>query len=172
MQQGPLFAPWRIDYLRSLDKPAGDACFLCQAALVENDAQRQAALVLWTTPHSVVLMNRYPYCNGHLLISPRAHKADLHELTDAEHLDLARQTVNATRLLSTAVSAQGFNIGVNIGRVAGAGMPGHVHQHVVPRWGGDTNFFHVIGETRLVPQAISQLYRELRQMAIDLKFEI
>jgi len=113
-------------------------------------------------------MNRYPYANGHLLIAPRAHKCDLEELSEAEQLDLSVQTVAAVALLKRAVSAQGFNIGINLGTVAGAGLPGHVHQHLVPRWGGDTNFMTVVGETRIVPDALSQLYAEL----VRLKREI
>ncbi|MGD0463927.1 MAG: HIT domain-containing protein [Tepidisphaeraceae bacterium] len=154
-----------MPYIRSLGK--GGECFLCQAARAEGDQQRQR-LVLWRSDQSVVLMNRYPYANGHLLIAPRAHKCDLEELSEAEQLDLSVQTVAAVALLKRAVSAQGFNIGINLGTVAGAGLPGHVHQHLVPRWGGDTNFMTVVGETRIVPDALSQLYAEL----VRLKREI
>lgn len=120
--------------------------------------------MLWQTENSVVLMNRFPYTNGHLLIAPRAHKAETEELNSAEKLDLMEQTDQAVRLLKRAVSAQGFNIGINLGRCAGAGLPGHLHQHVVPRWGGDVNFMSVVGEVQVVPEAISRLYRELREM--------
>jgi ATP adenylyltransferase len=160
----PLFAPWRMPYIRSLGKPGG--CFLCEAVAAEGDQKRQR-LVLWQSDHSVVLMNRYPYANGHLLIAPRAHKCDLEELSEPEQLDLSIQTVKAVTLLKRAVSAQGFNIGMNLGTAAGAGLPGHVHQHVVPRWGGDTNFMSVVGETRIVPEALSQLYDELQRVAGD-----
>ena len=113
-----------------------------------NIAQR---LVLWQTPLTVVLMNRFPYVNGHLLVR-RAHKHDPEELSPEEHLDLALQVTDAIRLLRRAVSAQGFNVGVNIGRCAGAGLPGHLHHHVVPRWGGDVNFMAVVGEVRIIPE--------------------
>jgi ATP adenylyltransferase len=159
-----LFAPWRMEYIRSLDKPAEGKCFLCgaaEAAGSTDPAKRRDHLLLWHTDLSIAVINCYPYANGHLLIAPRAHKADLEELSDPEQLDLASQTTMGVKLLKRAVSAQGFNIGINIGRVAGAGLPGHVHQHVVPRWGGDTNFMSVVGETRVVPEAISQLYDEL-----------
>ena len=156
-----LYAPWRMDYIRSLQKPVGSGCFLCESAAADNDERRRERLVLWQTDLSIVLINRFPYTNGHLLVAPRAHKADLEELSDDEGLDLARQTTAAVRLLKRAVSAQGFNIGINLGRIAGAGVPGHVHQHVVPRWGGDVNFVNVVGETRIIPQAMSQLYEEL-----------
>ncbi|HSU69019.1 MAG TPA: HIT domain-containing protein [Tepidisphaeraceae bacterium] len=162
MARPALFAPWRMDYIRSLGKPAGgDGCFLCEAAAVENEQQARQRLVLWQTPYSVVLMNRFPYTNGHLLIAPRAHKADLEELAVEEKLDLLEQTTQIVRLLKRAVSAQGFNIGINLGRCAGAGVPGHLHQHAVPRWAGDVNFMSVVGEVQVVPEAISQLYNEL-----------
>jgi ATP adenylyltransferase len=161
MDTKTLFAPWRMEYIRTLENPDGDACFLCLAAAATTDDERRRRLVLWSTDLSIVLINRFPYTNGHLLIAPRAHKADLELLSDAEHLDLQRQTTEAVKLLKRAVSAQGFNLGINLSRCAGAGLPGHVHQHVVPRWAGDTNFFSVVGEVRVVPQAMSQLYDEL-----------
>ena len=164
MPSTSLFAPWRMEYIRTLDKPG--KCFLCEAAADDlPEAERRRRLVLWTTPLSIVLMNHYPYTNGHLLIAPRAHKAELEDLTDEEHLDLQKQTAACVKLLKRGVSAQGFNIGINLGKVAGAGLPGHVHQHVVPRWGGDTNFMGVVGEVRVVPQALSQLYEELMSVA-------
>src|SRR5688572_10727230 len=164
----PLLAPWRMEYIRSLEKPDAGACFLCQAAAAAGDAERRERLVLWATNESVVVINRYPYTNGHLLISPRAHKAEPQDLTDAEHLDLARQAARAIRVLKRAISPQGFNLGTNLGRCAGAGVPGHLHQHVVPRWGGDTNFMSVVGEVRVVPQAMSQLYDELARAAAEI----
>jgi len=169
MQSRPLFAPWRMDYIKTVVKGEDDeACFLCQAAASTTDDERRKRLVLWTTDHMSVLINRYPYTNGHLLIAPRAHKADLEELTEAEQLDLQRQTTEAVKLLRRAMSPQGFNIGINIGRCAGAGLPGHLHQHVVPRWNGDTNFMGVVGEVRVVPQAMSQLYDELTKVRAEL----
>ncbi len=161
MESSALFAPWRMEYIRSLEKPDDTDCFICAAACAADPAQRQQRLVLWTSEHAVVLMNRYPYANGHLLIAPRAHKADPEELSPEEHLDLSLQVTEAVRLLRRAVSAQGFNLGVNIGRCAGAGVPGHLHHHVVPRWGGDVNFTAVVGEVRIIPEAISSLYSEL-----------
>jgi ATP adenylyltransferase len=167
MQNDVVFAPWRIEYLRSLDKADGGECFFCEAAAASGDEKKQR-LVLWTTPHSVVLMNRYPYTNGHLLIAPRAHKAEMGDLSPDEMLDLQQQTARAIQLLRQAVSAQGFNVGINLGRCAGAGVPGHLHQHLVPRWAGDTNFISIVGETRIVPQALSQLYDELLRVVGEL----
>lgn len=157
-----IHAPWRMDYILSVDKPAADGkCFLCQAAEATEEKELAERLVLWTTPHSTVLINRFPYTNGHLLVSPRAHKAELEELTEDELLDLQRQMFAAVQLLRRAISPQGFNTGMNLGRCAGAGVPGHLHLHVVPRWAGDTNFMSVVGEVRVVPQAMSQLYEQL-----------
>jgi ATP adenylyltransferase len=161
MNSPNLFAPWRMEYIRSLDQPGNDRCFLCDAQAAQTVQERRERLVLWTSDHSVVIVNRYPYTNGHLLISPKAHKADLEELSAEEQLDLQVQTAAAVKLLKRAVSAQGFNIGINLGRCAGAGLPGHLHVHVVPRWAGDTNFMSVVGEVRVVPQAIGVLWSEL-----------
>ena len=158
-QQQSLQAPWRIDYIRSIDKTEG--CFLCQAAGSTTDAERRQRLVLWETEHSIVMLNRYPYVNGHLLASPKGHKPELGDLTDAELLDLQVQTRRGIELLRQAMGPQGFNVGINLGRCAGAGVPGHLHQHVVPRWNGDVNFMSVVGEVKVIPQALSQLYAEL-----------
>ena len=171
MPPPPLYAPWRIDYIRSLDKPEPGECFLCAAAASKNDAEKRERLVLWTTPHSVVLINRYPYTNGHLLIAPIAHVAELEGVPDEIATDLHRQTVRAVQLLRRAISPQGFNIGINIGRCAGAGLPGHLHQHVVPRWNGDTNFMGVVGEVRVIPEAQDKLWEELVRVHEELLAE-
>lgn len=161
MAHKSLQAPWRMEYIRSLHQPGGERCFLCEAAGAASDAERRDRFVLWQTGLTVVLMNVFPYTNGHLLVAPRRHVPELEDLTDAEELDFLEQTRQAVALLRRAVSAQGFNIGINLGRCAGAGVPGHLHQHVVPRWAGDVNFMGVVGEVQIVPQAISQLYNEL-----------
>jgi ATP adenylyltransferase len=155
-----------MEYIKSLGKDKG--CFLCAAAAASTPEKQRELLVLWHSNLSIVLVNRFPYANGHLLIAPKAHKADLEELSGEEQLDLSLQTVASVKLLKRSVSAQGFNIGINLGPVAGAGLPGHVHQHVVPRWGGDTNFMSVVGETRVVPEALSQLYDELVKIRKEL----
>jgi ATP adenylyltransferase len=159
-----LRAPWRMDYIRSLDNPNPKECFLCEASAATDDEQRRRRLVLWTTDHCIVLINLFPYTNGHLLVAPREHLAGLEELPGPVAADLQVQTTEAVKLLKRAISPQGFNIGINLGRIAGAGVPGHLHQHVVPRWNGDTNFITVVGEVRVVPQATSQLYEELMRV--------
>ena len=157
-----LHAPWRIEYIRSLEKTTTtDACFICDAVRATTEDERRKRVVLWTTEYSIVIVNLFPYTNGHLLIAPKAHKSDLEVLSPEESIDMQAQTLESVKLLKRALSPQGFNIGINLGRCAGAGLPGHVHQHVVPRWAGDTNFMSVVGEVRVVPQAMSQLYDEL-----------
>jgi ATP adenylyltransferase len=170
MQEGEaLYAPWRMDYIRSLSKPPADSCFICEASASTTDEQRKERLVLWDTQHAIVMINRYPYTNGHLLVAPRAHKADLELLDDAEQQELTAQITQAVRLLKRAISAQGFNIGINLCRCAGAGLPGHLHHHIVPRWAGDVNFMGIVGEVRVIPETQSQLWKELKQVAADLK---
>ena len=155
-----------MEYIRSLHGSGADpaSCFLCDAARATSEEERKARLVLWTTAQSIVVINLFPYTNGHLLVAPRSHKPELEQLTDGESNDLQAQTTRCVRLLKRALSPQGFNIGINLGRCAGAGLPGHIHQHVVPRWAGDTNFITVVGEVRVVPQAVSQLYDELMRV--------
>jgi ATP adenylyltransferase len=169
MDNPPLFAPWRMQYLRSLGKAESDQCFLCEGDAATDAGKKRDLLVLWKSEFSIVMMNRYPYANGHLLIAPRAHKGELEELSDEESLDIAKQTVQAIKILKRAQSAQGFNIGINLGRVAGAGLPGHLHQHVVPRWGGDVNFMSVVGDVRVVPEALNVLYDELLRVWNEIK---
>lgn len=155
-----------MDYIRSLERSPAErstsGCFLCDAvAALGNPAQRRERLVLWDSPHCLCVLNRYPYTSGHLLIAPRAHIADLDAL-DAETLvDLNVQTVRAVALLKKVMRPQGFNLGINMGTAAGAGVPGHLHEHVVPRWAGDVNFISVIGETKVVPSTTSALWDEL-----------
>jgi ATP adenylyltransferase len=154
-----------MEYIKSLGKEKkDDRCFLCDAAANTDPTRQRELLILWQTDWTLVVLNRYPYANGHLLVAPRAHKADLADLTPDEARDITLQTARAVKLLRIGVSAQGFNVGINLGRVAGAGVPGHLHQHVVPRWGGDINFMHAIGEVSIVPQANSQLYEELEKL--------
>ena len=115
------------------------------------------------TANSVVVLNRYPYNNGHLLIAPRRHAARLDALTDGEHLDLTHLASRLCGVLETQMKAEGFNIGLNLGRVAGAGLPGHLHWHIVPRWHGDTNFMPALASVRVIPQSLEALFDLLRE---------
>lgn len=150
-----------MEYLRSIDSAGKDAaCFLCEAAAAPPD-QFKSRLILWRSEHSLVLINRFPYSNGHLMVAPLTHLGELELLTPPQSADLHRQTLKAIALLKRAISPQGFNLGINLGRCAGAGLPGHVHQHIVPRWNGDVNFMTVVADIRVVPEANAQLYDEL-----------
>lgn len=165
MPNTTLHAPWRMEYIRSLEKanqPATCGCFLCDAASRFDDlSERKARLVLWKSEHSLCLINRFPYTSGHLLVAPTAHVADLSDLSPAALLDLNLQTVRAVDLLKRVMHPQGFNIGINMGSAAGAGVPGHLHQHVVARWAGDVNFMSVVGEVRIIPNAMETLWEQL-----------
>jgi ATP adenylyltransferase len=166
MEMSSLYAPWRMQYIKSLEKSAEPSsptgCFLCDAVHTLDDAdQRRKRLVLWSTPHSIVMLNRYPYTSGHILVAPRVHYAELGQLSDAELFDLTKQTAVVIEKLKSALNPQGFNVGINLGRAAGAGLPGHLHQHIVPRWAGDTNFISVVGDIRILPQSLETMWESL-----------
>ena len=127
----------------------------------QTPEQDREHLVLYRTDLSLMLLNRYPYTNGHLLVAPGEAVADLPQLSIEQRTDLMELTVLGERLLQAAMNPQGINIGINLGRCAGAGLPGHLHVHVVPRWGGDVNFMTVVGDVRIVPQALEEVYEEL-----------
>src|SRR5262249_19817485 len=133
-----IWAPWRLSYIVTTKEHQPESCFLCRIA--EDPGADQENLILARSPRTLTVLNRYPYTNGHLLVAPRAHKPNLEDLDDAELLECMQALQDMTRLIRQRMSAEGFNIGVNLGRVAGAGVPGHLHWHLVPRWNGDTNF--------------------------------
>ena len=151
-----LWAPWRMTYISGI--PNGSDCFLCDIHSGGDDA---ANLVVERREHVFVVLNRFPYNNGHTLVCPAAHKAALAELSDDEMLALMQATRDTVALLERVMHAQGFNIGVNLGHVSGAGLPGHVHMHIVPRWSGDTNFMPVLGDVKVIPQALEDLREKL-----------
>ena len=158
-----LWAPWRIQYLRQLEQgDAEDGCFLCAAAACDPASDEAAQrLVLCRSKQGVLLLNRYPYSNGHLLVACLDHVGKLSAMSAAKRSGLMELTMLAQRLLEVAMNPQGFNVGINLGRCAGAGFPGHLHMHVVPRWSGDTNFMQVFGQVRVIPQALEESYRLL-----------
>ncbi len=165
-QHPNIWAPWRTDYIDSLSCPEEDkGCFICRARSGEDEA---AELVLWQATHCLVLLNRYPYTGGHLLICPNEHIGEFSDLDDATLMEMMQLVRDAQVVLGRAVKAQGFNIGCNIGQCAGAGLPGHLHIHVVPRWPGDTNFMDVVGGVRMVPISLAQLYESISQAAKEL----
>lgn len=158
-----LWAPWRLSYVANARPPAeDDACFICRG-LAEN--KDRANLIALRTPFSVVVLNRFPYNNGHLLVAPRRHIGRLEQLEAAEILDTQQTLTAMVSRLEALMKPEGFNIGLNLGKVAGAGLPGHLHWHIVPRWNGDTNFMPVLGDTKVIVQSLEALYDLLTQQA-------
>lgn len=151
-----LWAPWRMDYILSNQK--GQACIFCPGNDRTHDEER---LILRVGSLSMVMMNRFPYTNGHLLVSPRRHLPGLEELSEGELLDLLVSVRFSIEVLKKVTKSEGFNIGLNLGRVAGAGVEEHVHFHIVPRWNGDTNYMTVLGEVRVVSEHIRATYFKL-----------
>ena len=136
-----------------------DGCLFCELQKRDDDAQ---SLILARGEHSFVVMNAFPYNPGHLMAAPLRHVAELEGLEEEELLDANRQLQRITTALREEMSPDGFNVGMNLGRVAGAGVPGHLHWHVVPRWNGDTNYMPVVGETRVLPESLEDTWRKLR----------
>jgi ATP adenylyltransferase len=155
-----LWAPWRLAYVSAAGGPLGitDECFFCRGL---KDSDDRKNLIVFRGSRSCVFLNCYPYNNGHLLVAPLAHKSGLDDLTSGELLDLQEVLRNCVRVLQEQLTPAGFNVGLNLGRVAGAGLPGHLHWHIVPRWNGDTNFMPVVGDTKVISQSLEALYEML-----------
>lgn len=152
----PIWAPWRIQYVR-MEKPEG--CILCEKPAQDDDTQNY---ILYRGHHNFVMLNSYPYNPGHLMVAPYCHIASLEALSRDErheHLDIVSRCVS---VLKEVFNPGGFNIGMNLGRVAGAGISEHIHTHIVPRWLGDTNFMPVVGSTRVIPEALAETYERLK----------
>ncbi len=147
-----------MSYIRQLDDAdQSSACFLCDA----SKSPDREHLVLRSDDAGMLLLNKYPYINGHLLIAPHEHVGFLSDLSPAARAGLMEMTELAERALRVAMNPHGINVGINIGRCAGAGVPGHIHIHVLPRWNGDTNFMSTIGQVRVIPQALDACYEQL-----------
>lgn len=149
-----LWAPWRLSHVAKEATNAPE-CFICRSLAEANDRHHLIAL---RTSLSVVVLNRFPYNNGHLLVAPLQHLGDLEQLSEAETLDLQRTLVRLTNVLRRAMKPDGFNVGLNLGKAAGAGLPGHLHWHLVPRWEGDTNFMPIVTDVRVMSQSLDALY--------------
>lgn len=154
-----LHAYWRMDYIQAPKGPEQGDPF---AALPRSGDDR-AALIVHRSTHTYLVLNRYPYNAGHLLVVPLRPVADLPELTSEERVDFFNTLIFGEELLRRAVAPDGFNIGLNLGSAAGAGIPQHLHAHIVPRWNGDTNFMPVVGNTRVLPQALDGMWARLRE---------
>lgn len=155
-----LWAPWRMQYVSSArEQPEG--CLFCLRAQEPCSAEN---MVLWRGERAFVMLNAFPYTNGHLMVAPVRHTADMNELSDDELLEVMHLVRESVNLLQEAYRPDGFNIGVNLGRAAGAGIVDHLHWHIVPRWNGDTNFMPVLADVRVIPDSLENTYETLRRV--------
>jgi len=152
-----LWAPWRMEYVGKEQKPG---CLFCR--VIENPDDPDADLVVWRPPGAVVMLNKFPYNSGHVMVVPAAHKSDLADLSDDESASLMSALRHTLKVLRAELTPEGFNVGANIGRVSGAGIPDHVHLHVVPRWNGDTNFMPVLAEVKVINEHVERTAEKLR----------
>jgi ATP adenylyltransferase len=151
-----LWASWRLKYIQKKDPETG--CVFCNAIAKPDDGKN---LIITRGTHCVAILNKYPYTSGHLMIVPNQHAADLNELTPETRAEMMENVAKFTGVIQRAYNPQGFNIGINLGSAGGAGIPGHIHIHIVPRWGGDTNFMSTIGETRVLPESLEDTYQRV-----------
>jgi ATP adenylyltransferase len=153
-----LWAPWRMEYIGQAREVQDQGCLFCEKPKEGDD---EKALIVARSEKSFAMLNRYPYNSGHLMVAPFRHVGELEEVEDDESLDMQRLMQRCAKALKETMQPDGFNIGMNLGTVAGAGIPDHFHWHVVPRWNGDTNFMPVIGDTKILPQGLVESYAQL-----------
>lgn len=157
MAEDRLWAPWRLEYIRG---PKAEDCIFCRAVEADDD---EAAYVVHRGEHCFVLLNAYPYNNGHVMIAPYAHEPTIEPLDEPTLNELMGLVKRTTQALRDVYAPEGFNVGINMGKAAGAGIEEHIHMHVLPRWTGDTNFMPVIADTRVLPQSLADSWRELKE---------
>ena len=160
-----LWAPWRMKYVEYVTIEKKRTCFLCEAARSQVSKE---SLVIFKDENWFVMLNLYPYNTGHLLVAPYRHVATLDDLTEEELRDLGQVLQKAVKLVKLTYNPDGFNIGLNLGRVAGAGLEDHLHFHIVPRWNGDTNFMPILANTKVIPEAIYDTYERLAKKLKEL----
>ena len=160
--RAPLWAPWRIQYVEARNK---DGCVFCEPDRPRSDRDR---LILFRGPHVFVLLNRYPYSPGHLMVAPLAHEGRLDTLEPEVQTELMARIVDCARILQATYECHGLNIGANLGMAAGAGFADHLHFHLVPRWEGDTNFMATVGSVRVIPDQLEQMYDRLAPLFKEL----
>jgi ATP adenylyltransferase len=151
-----LWTPWRFQYVTKTGD--GGECVFCAAAQSDRDEE---CLVVYRGQHNFVILNRFPYTTGHIMVVPHQHVATLEDLADETLVEMIRLSRDCERHLRTVYRPDGINLGINLGRSAGAGIAGHVHMHMLPRWTGDTNFMTVVGETRVLPEDLSETWQKL-----------
>ena len=149
-----IWAPWRAEYIQA---GKGEGCVLCNAAAVKPGTE----LVLWNGSASVVLLNKFPYNSGHLMVAPARHVSKVEELTPEESGDIFRLIRHSVSVLKDLMNPDGFNIGMNVGRAAGAGIDDHLHIHIVPRWNGDANFMPVLADIKIIPEHLDETMKKL-----------
>jgi ATP adenylyltransferase len=154
-----IWAPWRLAYVKDASKDSDQECIFCAKPAAGDD---EANLIVHRGERCFVILNLFPYTNGHLMVAPYEHVAALPELDPETLAEMMSLTQRAMRVLEQRYEPHGYNVGFNQGRVAGAGVEHHIHMHVVPRWGGDTNFMPVLGDTRVMPQTLSDSYAALK----------
>lgn len=162
-----LFAPWRSDYSTSSDgtkkeNATESECVFCSHCSTDNKEHNKKHYILEQTNSSIVILNLYPYNAGHLLVVPKKHTATLDALTQEERAELMELTSKYNKLLVNALGAQGINVGMNLGKAAGAGIPSHIHIHLLPRWIGDTNFIATLGNTKTISFDLNEIYQKLK----------
>ena len=158
-----LWAPWRFDYVKKADSNSVVGCIFVELPKLDNDRDN---LILYRGKTAFVMLNGFPYTSGHLMIAPYKHTADMGELNADELLEINQLVARAIGWIKKVYSPDGYNVGLNIGRAGGAGIPSHLHWHIVPRWSGDTNFMTTIGEVRVMPQSLESSY-DLLKAVID-----
>ncbi|HEV8682196.1 MAG TPA: HIT domain-containing protein [Actinomycetota bacterium] len=154
-----LWTPWRMEYIKAAGAEDEPGCIFCDLPARDDDEKNR---ILARSDKAFVILNAFPYNAGHLMVAPFRHVGELEELSAEELADLDALLQRSIRALKEEYAPQGFNIGMNLGRVAGAGIPDHVHWHVVPRWNGDTNFMPVVGQTKVLPELLQETYQRLR----------
>lgn len=156
-----LWAPWRLAYIKSADRINEDGCVFCDLPSDKKENDRKN-LIVYRSKESFVILNKYPYNGGHLLVVPYKHTNSLDDLSSSEMLELMQMLQESLKALQAAFGPHGYNIGMNLGRPAGAGIEGHLHFHVVPRWNGDTNFMPVVGHTKVISSGCDETWKKLR----------
>lgn len=159
-----LWAPWRMAWIANAE--ASEGCLFCRVGGANADRRD---LVLVRSPHALLMLNRFPYTSAHLMVAVRRHAAQFRDLSVEERLEVTELTALAERALERAVAPHGVNYGLNVGRVAGAGFPGHLHLHLVPRWNGDTNFMTSVAEARVLPESLTSTWTRLRRAIAELE---
>ncbi|MCK9266037.1 HIT domain-containing protein [bacterium] len=158
MNKKIVWAPWRIDYITA---PKEEGCFLCR--YLEEETKDKENFLLYRGKSMFITLNLYPYNNGHILIAPNRHIKDFEELTSEEESESMQLIKKTIKILKKVLKAESFNLGVNIGKPAGAGLDSHIHFHIVPRWIGDTNFMPVVADTKVISQSLKELYNQLKK---------